>query len=472
MLLHCYYLLMVGAVASPRDAEGWRQHLLQQRGGGGGGGRQPWRSGSQLETQRTTLPVSSSTRSSFDASDVAAESNNNDNDKHRRRYYHNNESSSSSSSKFVDIARGGRAELLIGITDLTDLHQTEDRFDDDNNNNKRIISTRNKQEQLLMELANKCRLDYLSTGIAHLPNFLRQDVVKEMVDEAVGLKKNDEYFYSTDRHTVYQEDVDMTTFPVDHPRNVLQKSSKYIIDYDRIVTSAKNRKTTTTSPLVTLYESPELKAFISYVVRPPSLSSSSSSEEDESVEQQRRHFLLYRSGCKYNAAYYNVYDENDGLGWHFDRSEFGVNLELQRPTVDGGGNFELCYNTRRRRRPSIDDDDDDKASEDLLWGFENVLSILRESSDTYCPCAQRVTNIGPGSLVIFSGSNNLHRVTPVVGGVRRRDQEFDVAAKADSSNNNNDNDSNNNVRINAIMTYETSPNQKPNSYSLRKFFGR
>jgi hypothetical protein len=35
---------------------------------------------------------------------------------------------------------------------------------------------------------------------------------------------------------------------------------------------------------------------------------------------------------------YNGYYHGDGLGWHFDLSEFGVNLVLQEPS--GGGTFD------------------------------------------------------------------------------------------------------------------------------------
>jgi|AntRauMFilla1563_2_1112583.scaffolds.fasta_scaffold110625_1 alkylated DNA repair dioxygenase AlkB len=57
---------------------------------------------------------------------------------------------------------------------------------------------------------------------------------------------------------------------------------------------------------------------------------------------------LHASACPYSAAYYNRYDESDGLGWHLDRSEFGVNLVLQTP--HGGGDFE--FHKQRRRTPT------------------------------------------------------------------------------------------------------------------------
>ena len=151
---------------------------------------------------------------------------------------------------------------------------------------------------------------------------------------------------------------------------------------------------------------------------------------------------LFLSGCPHNAAYYNIYNDGDGLGWHFDRSDFGVNLELQTAKV--GGDFEICLDTKTSGAP---------------WSFGKVASILQSTPRSLSYHDRTSTTqrrkiqedsknrdkvVGPGSLVIFAGSNNLHRVTPVQG---------------DSS------------RINAIMTYERKENQKMNAYSLKKFFG-
>jgi hypothetical protein len=53
---------------------------------------------------------------------------------------------------------------------------------------------------------------------------------------------------------------------------------------------------------------------------------------------------VYKSGCIHNAAYYNIYNINDELGWHFDRSTFGINIILQKSGE--GGEFEYYHNTR------------------------------------------------------------------------------------------------------------------------------
>jgi len=310
-----------------------------------------------------------------------------------------------SNNNFAQIAAGGQAELLLARSSLESYFHP-------------AIT---KQEECLLTLANTCRRQFLETGMAHVPKFIAPTICHQMVHEASMLKK--EAFYSTEDHTVYQESTD-EQFAESHPRNDLQKSSKWIIDYDRIMQS---------SPLVDLYTSPHVHAFVAYVVRPETSSTSSIAVEAD--------FALYESGCPYNAAYYNIYESGDGLGWHFDRSIFGVNLELQ-PALEGG-NFELCWNTRSSSCSNNDKDKDDVD----IWAFDKVQRILKESSDSECSLAQRIDNppVGPGSLVLFAGARNLHRVTHVQSPQ---------------------------PRINAIMTYETQPHQKPNAYSLAKFFGR
>jgi len=135
---------------------------------------------------------------------------------------------------------------------------------------------------------------------------------------------------------------------------------------------------------------------------------------------------LHLSACPYNAAYFNEFRKGDGLGWHFDRSEFGVNLVLQPP--GGGGNFEFHHNTR---------------TEEDLFSYEKAEEVLSEGS-THRE-VDVVDYLGVGSLVIFSGRLSMHRVSPL---------------KAQPT------------RINAILTYEKETGQAPNAYSLRKFFGR
>ena len=93
-----------------------------------------------------------------------------------------------------------------------------------------------------------------------------------------------------------------------------------------------------------------------------------------------------------SAAFYNLYEEGDGLGWHFDKGAFGVNLILQNP--EKGGAFEYHPNTR---------------SDDDPWAFERVEKILSGSTDG----VEAAGDVRAGSLIIFAGRQSLHRVSPV-----------------------------------------------------------
>ena len=142
---------------------------------------------------------------------------------------------------FAEIARDGQAELLLSKSSL------EEYFNDDDNDQQQ------QQHKELMDLANTCRHEYRQHGIAHIPNFVRSDVCDRMLQEAKFLTDTHQCFYSTEHHTVYQEPHD-PKFSNDHPRNALQQSSKWIVDYDRIISQYSSSESKSMSPLVTLYK--------------------------------------------------------------------------------------------------------------------------------------------------------------------------------------------------------------------------
>ena len=122
---------------------------------------------------------------------------------------------------------------------------------------------------------------------------------------------------------------------------------------------------------------------------------------------------------------YNGYYDADGLGWHFDRSEFGVNLVLQEPS--SGGAFDYHRLTRSEADP---------------WAFGAVERVLRAAEPhaagggpARAASAERIEGLTAGSLVLFAGRLSLHRVSPVRGP---------------------------RPRINAILTYESEPGQLAN----------
>lgn len=169
------------------------------------------------------------------------------------------------------------------------------------------------------------------------------------------------------------------------------------------------------SPLRRLYASPDLLALVRGIVGP----------DDP----------LFPSQCPISCAYYNVFSERHGLGWHFDNSEFGVNLVLQAaqgPGPSAGGEFEFHHNTRSEAEP---------------WAFGRVEELLESGCPSSLPGVARAEGLGAGSLVVFSGRHSLHRVTPVLPGATA-------------------------PRINVIFTFEKELSGMNSEYSLKKFFGR
>ena len=238
------------------------------------------------------------------------------------------------------------------------------------------------------------RAKYVADGFVVINGLFRHPhAVAALLAEANQLFQGDSAFRSSDAHTVYQDAMD-TSLGVDHVRNRLQQSSKRIIDFARLGGA---------SPLRKLYLNPHLLELVQAIVAPES--------------------KLYLSDCPFNAAYYNEYRAGDGLGWHFDKGEFGVNLILQ--PAESGGVFEFDHTTRSPQDP---------------WAFDRVERVVEGN------CSGTVSaEVGAGSLVIFRGKHSLHRVTPVRGLV---------------------------PRINAILVYDSTPGQRLGEYSLKKFFGR
>ena len=259
----------------------------------------------------------------------------------------------------------------------------------------------------------QAREDYIRQGWAHIPNFLDKAKCGEMCQEVKDAVSTGNCFFSSESHTIYQEEHDHA-MPPEHIRNYQVQSSKCIVDYARVPKSSQLRS---------IYPNPRQR------ICNPDLDSTLSPSPCrllDLIEKTTAVPTLHLSSCDYNAAYFNEFRDGDGLGWHFDRSEFGVNLVLQSPGE--GGHFEYHRDTR---------------SEADLHSFEESDKVLREGSEH--PDVDIVDTLDVGSLCIFSGRLAMHRVTPIQGSPSR---------------------------INAILTYEKEPGQKPNTYSLQKFFGR
>lgn len=117
---------------------------------------------------------------------------------------------------------------------------------------------------------------------------------------------------------------------------------------------------------------------------------------------------LYPSADPIGALYVNIYRQSNQLSWHTDHSHFFVNLLLQQASNSNEGIFQ--YKTL------------------------NNSSIISR------------TDFQAGGFVLFNGRQYSHRVTPI------------VTSRL--------------PRLNAILTYDCTPNHHLSDYVLEKFFGR
>ncbi|CEM21493.1 unnamed protein product [Vitrella brassicaformis CCMP3155] len=244
--------------------------------------------------------------------------------------------------------------------------------------------------------------DYRRQGYCWLPSFVSSDVVQQLQCEAARLfeASADNSFRSTEDHTITLDSPSAHTDTA-----TTQQSSKCLIAQDRLPTE---------SQLLRLFRSPGLIRLLSLIIDRP----------------------VYCSDDPLGGVYYNVFEEGDALGWHFDRSPFFVNLLVSLPSEGGGGQFEFFADGRPQQE---DADSDDVLPPVYEAGVARVARGEDVSKVVRPPLAE-------GGIIIFQGRRYMHRVTPVVGAGERR--------------------------INAILTYADAPGFVLNTYTRQTFFGR
>jgi hypothetical protein len=164
------------------------------------------------------------------------------------------------------------------------------------------------QELLCVDLADsafvtRCRAQLEHDGYVHICNFLTDAALSAMLREERCMFEAGQAFRSSEDHTVSLSadgddgDSGSGAGAVDRSSPPLQRSSKWLIAFDQLAQESALRR---------LYQSDALRAFVSAVVGAP----------------------LFPSADPMNALHTNRYCAGDGLGWHFDNSEFFVNLVL------------------------------------------------------------------------------------------------------------------------------------------------
>ena len=94
---------------------------------------------------------------------------------------------------------------------------------------------------------------------------------------------------------------------------------------------------------------------------------------------------------------YNYYEENQQLGWHFDNASFAITIMVQ--SSESGGDFQYVVDARNVKENTIE--------------IGLIDSVLQNKHPVQELQAEE------GTLVIFCGSNYLHRVTPVTSNKHR-----------------------------------------------------
>ena len=208
------------------------------------------------------------------------------------------------------------------------------------------------------EYIKKCKKEIQENSILILNNFLNNNCLNKLIDEALQLE--DKAFYCSQNHTILLNKVNESNDPND-PLNTEVVSDKGCVPHDLLNKDSK---------LNILYKLPEFKKFLTGVLN---------------LEN------IYAYSDTLSSINYNYYQKSQQLGWHFDNASFAITLMIQ--SADCGGDFEYVSKGR----------DYDKNFIDKSY----IKKIINKSIK-----ANRV-NADAGTLVLFYGRNYLHRVTPV-----------------------------------------------------------
>ncbi len=214
------------------------------------------------------------------------------------------------------------------------------------------------------DYVDRCRRQLDRDGALVLAGFFTEAAIHRIVDESAH--RCDDVFYAASTHNVYLTPPD-PMLPDDHPFNRQVASSKGLIADDQI---------SATSPLRTVYDSDDFRAFLCGVL---------------GIDR------LYPYADDLSSINVHFASEGQELGWHFDNSSFAVTMLLQAP--EGGGGFEYVRDARAADRGEM--------------GYDRVAAVLDGSEPV-----ERL-DIAPGDLVLFRGRDALHRVTPTEGSTTR-----------------------------------------------------
>jgi hypothetical protein len=210
----------------------------------------------------------------------------------------------------------------------------------------------------------RCRYELQKNSILFLNNFLAEKTLVNLQREAQILYNK--AFYCSQNHNILLTEKN-SQLDDNHPCNIQVISDKGCVPHDLIPEDSSLRK---------IYNSSLFKNFIQSLL---------------SVEK------IYPYADTLSSINYNYYEKSQQLGWHFDNASFAISLMIQSPA--SGGNFQYVVNARNIEK--------------------NILNVQLVDSVLKNKYRAKELRIEEGTLVLFYGSNHLHRVTPVTSSKHR-----------------------------------------------------
>ena len=210
----------------------------------------------------------------------------------------------------------------------------------------------------------RCRSELQKNSILILNNFLAEKPLVNLQREAQAL--HDKAFYCSQNHNVLLTKKN-TQLGDKHPCNIEVVSDKGCVPHDLIPEN---------SSLRIIYNSALFKNFIQSLL---------------SVEK------VYPCADTLSSINYNYYEKHQQLGWHFDNASFAITLMIQSSA--SGGNFQYVVDARNVEKNTLN--------------TRLIDSVLQNKHPA------KELRIEEGTLVLFYGSNYLHRVTPVTSNKHR-----------------------------------------------------
>jgi len=213
------------------------------------------------------------------------------------------------------------------------------------------------------ELTNYTRKQLNEDGCCVLPNFIKEDSIKRMKNEAE--RNLEKVHWTKDSHNPYFTKDD-ETLSKDHPKRIFTyRESGYLNSDDLEKDSDLNK----------FYDLEEMLKFTS-----------------DSLEV----FPLHKWADPLGKNPYSVMHTDHYFPWHFDGNEFTLSILVQK--AGKGGLFEYVPDLRNKDNEN----------------FEDVTKVLKGNRQKV-----KSLDLNPGDLQIFKGRFSMHRVTKIEGKISR-----------------------------------------------------